>query len=66
MRFSVLSLAGLVGLSRAAQHGLIVANFVSEYLYTVNFDDETLELELVANISVPAPSSWITLNVSAS
>jgi hypothetical protein len=49
---------------QAALHGLIVGNFVQGSLYSVTFDDETFALSLVANTSVPAPSSWLSWNVS--
>lgn len=57
-------LAGLAGLAQAVDHELVVANFLSGLLYTVNFNDETLGLDLIANISVPVPSSWIAFSVS--
>ncbi|KAL2204661.1 putative isomerase YbhE [Sarocladium strictum] len=52
--------AALMSTARAAQHGLIVGNFVQGSLYSVTFDDETFELELVGNTTVPAPSSWLS------
>lgn len=57
--------AGLAALGHAAKHELAVGSFVSKNLYTLSFDDNALTLELIANISVPAPSSWITLSVSS-
>jgi hypothetical protein len=59
--FAFLALAGLV---KAKQHGLIVGNFVQGSLYSVTYDDETFELELVGNTTVPAPSSWLSWSVS--
>jgi hypothetical protein len=48
----------------AAVHELIVGTFVSKALYILAFDDEENSLELIANISTPVPSSWISLSVS--
>ncbi|KAL2067200.1 hypothetical protein VTL71DRAFT_1624 [Oculimacula yallundae] len=64
MQFSNICIAALslASLSLSAQHGLIVGSFVQESLYSVLFDDETFELELVANTTVPAPSSWLSWN----
>ena len=50
-------------LAHASKHELIVANFLNGFLYTVDFDDETLTLDLAANITVPVPSSWISFSV---
>ncbi|KAJ8110815.1 hypothetical protein OPT61_g6434 [Boeremia exigua] len=54
--------AALTSVSRATQHGLIVGNFVQGSLYSVTFDSETFELELVANTSGPGPSSWLSFS----
>lgn len=51
-------------LIEAAIHELIVGTFSTRFLYTVEFDDETLTLALVANTSVPYAGNWIALNVS--
>jgi hypothetical protein len=59
---AVASLA-FITLVEAAQHGLIVGNFVQGSLYSVTFDDKTLKLELAANTTVPAPSSWLSWSV---
>lgn len=59
--YGVLGAAAAV--SNAANHELIVANFLNGFLYTVDFDDEALTLDLVANITVPVPSSWISFSV---
>ncbi|KAG4415976.1 hypothetical protein IFR04_010861 [Cadophora malorum] len=48
------------GLGFSAHHGLIVGNFVQGSLYSVLFDDETFDLELVANTTVPAPNSRLS------
>lgn len=55
---------GLLTLAQAAKHELVVGTFVSKNLYALSFDDTALTLDLIANISVPAPSSWIELSVS--
>ncbi|KAI9150716.1 3-carboxy-cis,cis-mucoante lactonizing enzyme [Paramyrothecium foliicola] len=57
---SIPVLATLLTLVQGAKHGLIVGNFVQGSLYSVIFDDETLELELAANTTVPAPISWLS------
>ncbi|KAI1340371.1 hypothetical protein F5Y15DRAFT_56086 [Xylariaceae sp. FL0016] len=59
---SPLALAGLVALARAATHELIVGTFGSEFLYTIEFDDEALTLQMVANTSMPVSSSWIAFS----
>ena len=60
---TALAAAAFNGVS-ATKHGLIVGNFVNGLIYTVEFDDETLDLDLVGNFTVPAPSSWFGFNVS--
>lgn len=55
---------GLVASVRAATHELVVGTFVTKALYTLSFDDQDLSLDLIANISVEAPRSWISLSVS--
>ncbi|KAH9889669.1 hypothetical protein F4778DRAFT_773283 [Xylariomycetidae sp. FL2044] len=57
-----LPLAGIAALARAATHEMIVGTFGTTSLYTLAFDDEALTLELVANTSTPAASSWIALS----
>ncbi|KAI0593517.1 Lactonase, 7-bladed beta-propeller-domain-containing protein [Biscogniauxia sp. FL1348] len=49
----------------AAKHNLIVGTFSTNFLYTIEYDDETEALSLVAKTEVPAASSWITLNKDA-
>ncbi|KAI0554130.1 carboxy-cis,cis-muconate cyclase [Xylaria curta] len=44
------------------KHHLIVGTFSTEFLYTLEYDDETRHLKLVAQSAVAAASSWITLN----
>lgn len=58
------SLFGAIGIASAATHELIVGTFGTPFLYTINFNDETLTLEQTANTSVPIASSWLSLNVS--
>lgn len=62
---SVLRLIGLVGVTLAATHDLIVGTFSKGRLYTVRFDDEALTLEKVGTTRVPYPNSWLALSVSA-
>lgn len=67
--YSARSIAGgallsLVAVANAATHELIVGTFGTKSLYTVEFDDEALTLDLVANTSVPAAGSWLALSVS--
>ncbi|KAI0481751.1 carboxy-cis,cis-muconate cyclase [Xylaria cf. heliscus] len=46
----------------ATTHNLVVGTFSTEFLYTVEYDDEIERLTLVAQSAVAAASSWITLN----
>lgn len=58
----------LLGLATAVLgdvHQLIVGTFGTEYLYTLQFDDQSLTLDLIGNMSTNAASSWITLSVGA-
>ncbi|RDW94631.1 hypothetical protein BP5796_00394 [Coleophoma crateriformis] len=55
----------LLGLATAVMgevHQLIVGTFGTEYLYTLQFDDQALTLDLVGNMSTNAASSWIALS----
>ncbi|KAK9424084.1 putative Carboxy-cis,cis-muconate cyclase [Seiridium unicorne] len=54
---------GLLAAVRAAIHELIVGTFSTKFLYTVEFDDETLTLSLLANTSVPFAGNWISFSV---
>lgn len=58
------SLLGAIGVANAATHELIVGTFGTTFIYTIEFNDETLTLEQTANTSVSIASSWISLNVS--
>jgi carboxy-cis,cis-muconate cyclase len=49
----------------AAKHTLVVGTFSTEFLYTLDYDDEQGTLMQVARSVVPAASSWLTLNVNA-
>ncbi|KAH8163206.1 hypothetical protein CIB48_g5045 [Xylaria polymorpha] len=53
---------GLDNGTSAATHNLVVGTFSTEFLYTVEYNDETESLTLVAQSAVAAASSWITLN----
>ncbi|KAI8953997.1 carboxy-cis,cis-muconate cyclase [Xylaria longipes] len=46
----------------SATHRLIVGTFSTEFLYTVEYNDQTECLALVGQSAVAAASSWITLN----
>jgi carboxy-cis,cis-muconate cyclase len=66
MRTSILALAFL-SLLHAVEgdlHQLIVGTFGTEKLYTLEFDDSALTLELIGNLTTNAASSWIALSVS--
>ena len=60
------ALLSLIAAANAATHELLVGTFGTKSLYTVEFDDEALTLDLVANTSVPAAGSWLALSVSCS
>jgi carboxy-cis,cis-muconate cyclase len=59
---STLLIQSLV-LAKAAKHQLFMSTYGTPFIYTVEFDNETHKLELVANISVPAASQWLSLSV---
>ncbi|KAI1486408.1 hypothetical protein F5X96DRAFT_238692 [Biscogniauxia mediterranea] len=59
---SLLALSAFAARAHAATHELIVGTFGTNFLYTLEFDDEALTLNLAANTSVPASSSWIALS----
>ena len=65
MRLSLSSLAvlGLLTAVKADLHQLIVGTFGTDFLYTLEFDDAALTLELIGNTSTNAASSWIALSV---
>jgi carboxy-cis,cis-muconate cyclase len=61
--FAFLSLLSAVN---GELHQLIVGTFGTEHLYTLEFDDSALTLELIGNFTTNAASSWIALSVSIS
>jgi carboxy-cis,cis-muconate cyclase len=61
--FAFLSLLSAVN---GELHQLIVGTFGTEHLYTLEFDDSALTLELIGNLTTNAASSWIALSVSIS
>lgn len=66
MQFSFVSLAvlGLFATVRGDVHQLIVGTFGTESLYTLEFDDVALTMDLIGNYTASAASSWIALSVS--
>lgn len=48
--------------SKAAKHELIVGTFGPKSLYTLEFDDDTFTLELVATTETTTPNGWISLS----
>ncbi|KII90145.1 hypothetical protein PLICRDRAFT_580673 [Plicaturopsis crispa FD-325 SS-3] len=48
----------------AKVHHLVTGTFQTPYLYTLQFDDETLALNLTANTTVAGGHSWLTLSPS--
>lgn len=68
MRLSISSLAvlSLLHAIKADVHQLIVGTFGTDFLYTLDFDDSALILELIGNTSTNAASSWLALSVRLS
>ncbi|KUJ21723.1 3-carboxy-cis,cis-mucoante lactonizing enzyme [Mollisia scopiformis] len=64
MRASItaLSLLGALSAVHADLHHLIVGTFGTESLYTLEFDDSALTLNLIQNLTVSTASSWIALS----
>lgn len=58
-----LTVLGLLTTSKADLHQLIVGTFGTEALYTLEFDDSALTLELIGNTSTSVASSWLALSV---
>lgn len=58
-----LAFAGLLAGVNADVHQLIIGSFGTKFLYTLEFDDSVLTLELIRNQSTPASSSWLDLSV---
>jgi carboxy-cis,cis-muconate cyclase len=63
MYTSLITLSSLILGAHAAIHELIIGTFSTKSLYTVEFDDEALTLNLIANTSVPYAGNWIAFNV---
>lgn len=63
MYTSLIVILALILQVHATVHELIVGTFSTKFLYTVEFDDEALTLNLLANISVPYAGNWIAFNV---
>lgn len=68
MRTSISSFAflSLLCAVKGELHQLIIGTFGTEKLYTLEFDDSALTLELIGNLNTSAASSWIALSVSIS
>lgn len=66
MRNSVISslLLGAAKLVNGDLHQLIVGTFGTNSLYTLEFDDVALTLDLLQNYTAAVSSSWIALSVS--
>ncbi|KAI5925010.1 Lactonase, 7-bladed beta-propeller-domain-containing protein [Camillea tinctor] len=61
--FLTLTLFSVIAFTaEATKHRLIVGTFSTNFLYTVEYDDDYEALSLVAKTQVPAASSWISLN----
>jgi len=63
LSFSSLAVLGLLNAVTADLHQLIVGTFGTDFLYTLEFDDATLALEMIGNTSTDAANSWIALSV---
>ena len=61
--YSSLELFGLAHWIKADVHQLTVGTFGTESLYTLEFDDTALTLELVGNPSTNAAFFWLALSV---
>lgn len=59
------ALLSIISVASAATHEIIVGTFGTKALYTLEFDDEALTLDLVANTTVPVANSWISFNVGS-
>ncbi|ROV86992.1 hypothetical protein VSDG_10090 [Cytospora chrysosperma] len=55
-------LIGLLPLAVATKHNLFVGGFEGAYVYSLVFDDETLTLDMVKNISSNLAHSWVALS----
>lgn len=59
---SRISLMGLLPLAVASKHNLFVGGFGDAFVYSLEFDDEALTLDLVKNISSNSGHSWVALS----
>lgn len=67
MRASLVTAAAALSLFQPIQaelHQLFAGTYSSDFIYTIEFDDEAKSLSLLKNNSAKAGSSWITLSVS--
>lgn len=61
---ALLSLPLVANFANAAKHKAFVGREgTPDVIYTLEFDDEALTLELAANTSVPVPGGFIAFNV---
>ncbi|KUI57331.1 Carboxy-cis,cis-muconate cyclase [Cytospora mali] len=56
------ALFGLLPLAVATKHNLFVGGFDGAFVYSLEFDDETLSLDLVKNISSHSSHLWLALS----
>lgn len=66
MRVSLAAVAAISNLLNAVQadlHQIFVGTYSTDFIYTIEFDDETKSLSLLENSTAVAGSSWITLSV---
>lgn len=52
----------LLPLAVATKHNLFVGGFGNAFVYSLEFDDEALTLNMVKNISSKSGHSWIALS----
>jgi hypothetical protein len=50
--------------TQAAKHQLFTSTYGAPYIYTVEFDDASHTLKLLASTKVPVASQWLALSVS--
>ena len=61
---AALFLGALAKLISGETHQLIIGTFGTDALYTVEFDDNALTLDLVKTTNTTTASSWLGLSVS--
>lgn len=66
LSFASLPFFGFLTVVKADVHQLIIGTFGTSKLYTLEFDDAALTLNLIGNYTANAASSWIALSVSIS